>query len=479
MFFVNFTSRIALLYRNLNQGSVRFLGPTRPKRRIPRRGKSHIQSHASNWSGLQVPAQSATVLAWPLRISLLASHTDANPDRRSVDVSSPQISKTAQQKSAPRKIANVPESRHLGDSLGLQTNRHGRYLGLSSPFEPLLIGLSPFDSRNESLFSLGTLRRVDDNATFIMLPDNSTQDFSDDAEALEAVDRIIQPHGPALLDLYFKIVHPCFPVIQKHVFVERYRNGERNFAPALIAGMYLLALNWWSFDENLSKHPRPDLDALDAIAMRSLHTSMKRPKLSTVQAGLLLLQRPETDSWSLTTQLVAIGQEIGLHLDCSTWNIPPWERGLRKRIAWALYMQDKWSSLIHGRPSHIFSANWAVKPIMDEDTTVDSQVNPNLDPETEDEVEAMEMGKILFSQMIALTGIMAEVMDSFYTQVAIQQFADAGTKSTQLILEKAKPVQIKLKEWFSNLPASVRMDKVTPGKLAPAGKYLLSHMHPR
>jgi transcription factor-like protein len=303
----------------------------------------------------------------------------------------------------------------------------------------------------------------------MMLPDESTQDFSDDTEALEAIEKIVAPYGRDLLELYFRIVHPSFPIIQKHVFVERLRNGERNFSPALMAGMYLLALNWWSYDEKLSKQTRPNVNQLDSIATRSLAAAMQRPKLSTVQAGLLLLQRPEADSWSLTTQLVAIGQEIGLHLDCTSWNIPPWERGLRKRIAWALYMQDKWSSLIHGRPSHIFAANWAVKPILDEDTLVDSQVNPNLDPDTEEAREEMERGKILFSQMIALTGIMAEIMDNFYTQVAIQEFADAGAKSTQVILDRAKPVQIKLKEWFSNLPDLVRMDNVQPGKLISTG----------
>jgi hypothetical protein len=387
---------------------------------------------------------------------------------RSVNLASPH-SRHFQQKPTPRKVVTSPENKILGESLGLQSHRHGRYLGLSSPFEPLLIGLSPFDSRNESLLNLGTLRRVNENETFMMLPDESTQDFADDAEALEAIERVVSPYSHDLLNLYFRIVHPSFPIIQKHVFVERLRNGEKNFSPALMAGMYLLALYWWSYDENLSKHIRPDVTVLDTIATRSLAAAMQRPKLSTVQAGLLLLQRPEADSWSLTTQLVAIGQEIGLHLDCTSWNIPPWERGLRKRIAWALYMQDKWSSLIHGRPSHIFAANWAVKPILDEDTLVDSQVNPNLDPDTEEEREEMERGKILFSQMIALTGIMAEIMDNFYTQVAIQEFADAGNKSTQLILDRAKPIQIKLKEWFSNLPDSVRMDNVQPGKLVSTG----------
>jgi hypothetical protein len=237
-----------------------------------------------------------------------------------------------------------------------------------------------------------------------------------------------------------------------------------------MAGMYILALNWWSFDPKLAGYPKPDSAKLEAIAMKSLYLAMQRPKLSTIQAGLLLLQRPEADSWSLTTQLVAIGQELGLHLDCSSWSIPVWERGLRKRIAWALYMQDKWSSLIHGRPSHIFGANWAVKPIIDEDFQEDADGYPNQEPETEDEKEENKRGQVLFAQMIGLTMIMGEVMDTFYTQTAIQDFANAGKSSTQMILMRAKNVQLKLRKWHEELPASVKMHANTNGKLCSSGE---------
>ena len=195
---------------------------------------------------------------------------------------------------------------------------------MSSPFDSILIGLSSFDTRNESTFDLGTLRRVNDHECFIMLPDENTQDYAEEADTLKLVDQIVSPYGTDLLDLYFSIVHPSFPIIQKHLFIERYRNGDRSFSPCLIAGMYILALNWWSMNPNLAQFPKPDAARLEAIAMQSLSRAMDTPKLSTIQAGLLLLQRPEADSWSLTTQLVAIGQELGLHLDCSSWSIPSW-----------------------------------------------------------------------------------------------------------------------------------------------------------
>jgi hypothetical protein len=308
-----------------------------------------------------------------------------------------------------------------------------------------------------------------------MLPDENTQDHADEADTLQHVEQCVHPHGPALLDLYFRVVHPSFPIIQKHLFVERYRNGDRTFSPSLMAGMYILALNWWSYDQRLAHLPKPDTARLEGIAMRSLSRAMERPKLSTVQAGLLLLQRPEADSWSLTTQLVAVGQELGLHLDCSGWSIPLWERGLRKRIAWALYMQDKWSSLIHGRPSHIFGANWAVQPINDDDFNEEGDGFDYRPEESEQDREESERGQILFAQMIELTQIMAEVMDTFYTQVAIQDFANAGEGSTDLILARAKPVQIKLRQWHDKLPSQVKMNAPTKSNLSSLGSLHLAY----
>lgn len=306
-----------------------------------------------------------------------------------------------------------------------------------------------------------------------MLPDENAPDYGEDSEALHAIEQLVHPHGPALVELYFRVVHPAFPIIQKQIFLERHRGGDRQFSPPLLAGIYILALNWWSHDPKLAGYPKPNTARLEAVASRSLTLAMDRPKLSTVQAGLLLLQRPEADSWSLTTQLVAIGQEMGLHLDCSNWTVPRWEVGLRKRIAWALYMQDKWSSLIHGRPSHIFAANWAVQGIVDEDFLEEGQEGANpLPPASEEDKVENERGETIFSQMIVLTSIMAEVMDTFFTQIAIQEFANAGKNATRLILDRAKPVQIRLKEWFAHLPDNVRMTSTSETRLCSTG-----HLH--
>lgn len=350
-------------------------------------------------------------------------------------------------------MANIGGHTILRRTLGLQNDRYSQYIGPTTDFEPSLIDLSPFDPQDESLLSRGTLRKVSDQDTFLMLPDYLTSNHEHQTEDLDAIERIVAPHGAMLIDLYFRIVHPSFPILQKTVYLEKYARNYREFSPPVLAAVYILAINWWDYSEHLSGMQRPDVRELEQIARTTLVDAMTRPKLSTIQAGLLLSQRPEGDQWAPTAQLVAIGQELGLHLDCSTWKIPLWERGLRKRLAWALYMQDKWGSLIHGRPSHIFDTNWAVTPISRGDFP-DVEIDEN-DP---DATAEYEHGRTLFEQMIILSRILADVLETFYTLSAMSSVAASGPAGTHLVLSLAKPVQLRLKEWFASLPPCLRMD---------------------
>lgn len=363
------------------------------------------------------------------------------------------VSSTGATNSLIEDMANIGGPTLLKRTLGLQNDRYSQYIGPTTDFEPSLIDLSPFDPQDESLLSRGTLRKVSDVDTFLMLPDYSTPGHEHQVDDADAIENIIAPHGPALLELYFSIIHPNFPILQKTVFFEKYNRSYREFSPPILAAVYILAINWWDHSEELANVPKPDIRELERLARVTLADAMYRPKLSTVQAGLLLSQRPEGDQWAPTAQLVAIGQELGLHLDCSNWKIPPWERGLRKRLAWALYMQDKWGSLIHGRPSHIFASNWAVLPLSPNDF-------PDVEYDESDAEESAEYekGRLLFTQMIVLSQILAEVLDTFYTLQAMSAVTQAGPQGTHLVLQLAKPVQLKLKDWFAALPQCLRMD---------------------
>jgi hypothetical protein len=359
----------------------------------------------------------------------------------------------------------------LKKTLGLQNKHHSQYVGATRGLEPALLGQLASSRTDEVQLIGGALRRVSLTEAFLLLPDLGTQGYEDELDGLDAIEAIIRPHGKALVDLYFRIVFPSFPILHKAVYLEKYSRSYREFSPPLLAAVYLLALHYWTYDDKLSKSKKPDVQELEKLARKALGDTIHRPKLSTVQAGLLLLQHTDTDSAELTAQLVSVAYGLGLHLDASEWNIPPWEKGLRKRLGWGLYMQDKWSSLGSGRPSLINSSNWALQPV----TNSDFPENASHEDDQEGSTE-VEKGRILFSHMINLSQILADLLDTVFTVKTSREIASVGTNGLKIILEKVKPVQLRLKEWFSSLPECLSMESTPVMKLNSVGYLRLAYV---
>jgi hypothetical protein len=160
--------------------------------------------------------------------------------------------------------------------------------------------------------------------------------------------------------------------------------------------------------------------------------------------------------------MVNVGYGLGLHFDATNWTIPEWEKGLRKRLGWALYLQDKFSSLATGRPPLISSINWALRPVSGDDF-------PERHEDDQEGSSEVEQGRIMFSQMIVLTEILTEVLESIFTVKATREIAEAGDDGLSIILDKAKPVQLRLKEWFSQLPDCLSMESSSIMKLSSVG----------
>ena len=275
---------------------------------------------------------------------------------------------------------------------------------------------------------------------------------------LRQIHEIVKNRGPVLMHIFQVSFNRSLPIVQDTVFQGSFNDG---IDAGLLAAIYSLAASSTIYDAHLSV---AEVDRLEEIAFRVFGNAMFKPTLSAIQTGVLLMQRPSVDSKALNTQLVSMAYELGLHLDCSSWSILVEERMLRKRLGWALYMQDKWCSLIHGRPSLISRDHWAV-PALDEDDQI-AQLG--------DDVSTQEarVGRELFSQMATLTAILSMVLDTFYTLKSMQEVDDAGPNGTRVILERAKPVQIKLKEWFTQLPRHLKMDENMTGKPSSTG-----HLH--
>ena len=325
-----------------------------------------------------------------------------------------------------------------------------QHIGMTTELEPTLLEHIPLDQNDEGVVSTSRVRKFGDDGTFVRVvntvPVGDTQLVS-----LDAIESLVAPYGSTLIDKYFERVHPGFPILMEDSFRESYQT-RKGLSPLLLSAVFVLTLKFVDPGSASPTARRPDVSRLESTALKLLTDSLPHPSMSTIQAGLLLMEKSTLATGALNAQLVTAGFELGLHQDCSNWKLDTWEKGLRKRMAWALYMQDKWSALVNGRPSHIFAFNWTVKDLVEQDFT---DVFPS---DSEEEDTQVGHGALLFSHMVALTTILSDILDRFYTLQAMEEFKSFGHNQTRLILERAKPAQIRLKNWFALLPPQLKMD---------------------
>lgn len=361
----------------------------------------------------------------------------------------------------------------LSQTLGLHRTTHSRYVGSSSLYDGLLLGLSTPMRQDPAPTSASVdFRRAEDSALFITRHDEQVPFFSDDLEDLDSIEAIVSPYGPSLVDLYFRIVHPSYPILHKGVFLEKYARSYREFSPPLLASVYLLAMDWWEYDEYLAAKEIPDGGLLIRAATKAMGSVIHRPKLSTIQAGLLLLQRSGGGSWVLTSQLVAVAEELGLLVDCSTWDIPDWEKGLRRRLSWAVFMQDKWGALIHGRPSHVLSTSWRLSRLSLDDFPESAADEDDKEGSTE-----VEKGRHLFIHLTRLTELMSEALDTLYGSGWSPSSGrqDRTFPDTYSLLNRIKPICMRLRQWARDMPPGLQMNDLKSRKLCSNGYLHLSY----
>ncbi|KAK6895213.1 Transcriptional activator protein DAL81 [Candida tropicalis] len=384
----------------------------------------------------------------------------------------------------------------LKKTLSLQFPRSSFYVGPTSfVFDRNLLN-SIIDSHNGSgspsskveqvsLSNSISLRKVSDDVQFVLKDDQSPQSYQTMSNDVDTIEKFVSPHGQILVDLYFRIIHPSYPIIHKKVFVEKYSRTHREFTAPLLSAVYVLAIQWWDYDPQLNKYPKPNVEMILKIGMNNfLLEILKRPKLSAVQAGLLLLQckhilstkqssshapnipsEADYSEWVLCSQVVALAEELGLGLDCSSWKLPKWERGLRRRLAWAVYLEDKWLSLKLGRPSHISPINWAVLPLHEEDFP-----EKHGDGDLKEGSSDIDSGKKIFFNLIDLSKILSDILNEFYSMKAMNTIHEIGE-----VLKLAKPLQLRLRDWFRALPVELQMSSVKPRKLCSNGYLQLAY----
>lgn len=229
---------------------------------------------------------------------------------------------------------------------------------------------------------------------------------------VEAIERTVEGHSQELLETYFLEIYPSFPVFSKRRFESQYE--AKRIRATLLSVIYVLASNFCDRAK--------DLLVLEDFLAKAVPLEARAATLQTVLCMLLYLQLPPNiirepnypGHWTLTASLVAQSQELGLNIDCSNWSIPSLEKKERKKLWWAVFVQDKWESLGLSRPSHIAveDSNVPKLQLSDLDDSIDCSL-------TQFEGFTTKLG--LFIGLCELSIILSHVLKDFYSVSAIQR----------------------------------------------------------
>jgi hypothetical protein len=360
-------------------------------------------------------------------------------------------------------------------SLDTQVSSNAQVVGLSGESDPYLLRRYQYDGNNECIFQQLRLRRVGDNDNIpvhFLIQQNklaANAQPAEDPSILESCRRevreiISNDVGRRLIRLYvsaerftnsdtddsrfFRFVQPYFPILSQ---VRSMRNGHFDpevFPTSLLAAVYGHALPFCIFDDQLcvEVYTPPSTDSLFRIAWSAAQLNFHTPSLSVVQTILLLVQRRPTNKhvadtpvkWTMVANAVSIAQSLGLNLDPTDWPLPLWEQRLRKRLAWAVFAQEKWIALNTGQSSHINSDDWDVSPL----TTDDFELGEGADDGAHSEH---------FIQLCALTEIVDDILRNLFSIKATRKLCN----SLDATLEVAKPLRVRLSQWYQDLPSEL------------------------
>ncbi|KAL7936487.1 permease for cytosine/purines, uracil, thiamine, allantoin domain-containing protein [Trichoderma chlorosporum] len=306
---------------------------------------------------------------------------------------------------------------------------------------------------------------ADDRPVHFLLLENENPDFTNEAKqtASDGTERLVWPYGERLVRLYFKHVHPIYPVVTKARFLRQYKSNRMKIPASLRGAIYGMACVFWDRDPTIKDAcPFQQHQCIDH-AHEALRREHENPNLFSLQAGLLLhhITPPDVDSvetpsmWTMTAQTTACAQTIGLHQDPTRWSIELWEKRVRKKLWWAVFAADCWSAICHGNPPHISPTSFStIPPDMDDiraDETVPDDLRYLVEPD--DAVFQAAVGA-RFLQFINLTIVLREVLDcAFQIRPNPSSFAD---RTAQLVMLREK-----FNDWHSLLPQCLALGQDT------------------
>ncbi|KAI9486731.1 MAG: fungal-specific transcription factor domain-containing protein [Benjaminiella poitrasii] len=324
----------------------------------------------------------------------------------------------------------------------MDENGQVRYLGKSSGYYLL---------QNSKTYRNGAFHF----ANYGNRPRKRTTNRSENVDPLELPPKDLSEH---LIRLYFKHFYPFLPLFYKRqLFSTTDHPATEPVAPLLLNAIYAIASRI-SPDVRVRSDPdSPDTagDVFFDRAEKLLDESYDTPSISTVQALLLLASHQHgimksARAWLYSGMAFRMAQDLGLHRDCTHWNISPEEGERRRRVFWCCYVVDRLASAMYGRASTFEERDCDTPfPSVDDDNPIEDDTeidDPNRPRQTFHLLDA-------FTNLIKICDILGHVLKNIYYVRSLQY---TGARQTDTVLSSWNK---KLHQWYDQLPDSLQIKK--------------------
>ncbi|CAI7612438.1 unnamed protein product [Penicillium glandicola] len=217
---------------------------------------------------------------------------------------------------------------------------------------------------------------------------SSVNYFQDDSEILVLDDIDLAGRPPQqianrLVDTYFHLVHPTFPIIGKAIFLNQYRSfyGNPNVRPGkrwiIVLNLVFAIATRHSF---LFDQPQLNCDDHHTYFARAWklnisnvlldHPDLQQTQVEGLAAFYLLSVGQVNRSWRLIGSAIRSAVTMGLNIRSESESITYFSKELRYRVWWALFMLDIVLCEMTGRPpgtGDVFCSTPLPVPFAEED----------------------------------------------------------------------------------------------------------------
>ncbi|ORZ10851.1 fungal-specific transcription factor domain-domain-containing protein [Absidia repens] len=251
------------------------------------------------------------------------------------------------------------------------------------------------------------------------------------------------------------------PMIGKRSILEATHNSSLN--PLLTSSICsYVAMMLPNDDETFENYGIDRRDLIQKLATKEnelLRTAFLTPTISNIQAIIILCCQPThisifTGIWLRTGIAIRMSQDLGLHRPLTNTSHSKQVRELGKTLWHCVYILDRWSCAVLGRPLAIVDSDCNVdlpEYSKSNNKDIDNIGDTGLDGDEDED----EQNHTIFILFVKLSGILGEIQRRIYSPKAKASLGVCSTSTTKMV----NSLQRLLLEWYDQVPPYARLTK--------------------